>query len=182
MLIFSIDPGIVNIGVCLYNSSTGTVMWADKVQLAPTLKKFKGAGGEDILIDAIHRQFIGSGDTKCQKCFSVADIVLVERQMKRVMIVIQHLIASMCRYTGRKCVMVAPQSIKTVFNTGKTGRVKKRCSVKGQKNNYKANKAMAISKAMELFPQYMTKVGAKKRDDVADAILQAVGWSRKNAS
>lgn len=180
MLIFSIDPGIVNIGVCLYDSDTNRIVWADKVQLATTLIKFKKAGGEDILMDAVDKLFIGDGATACQKSFGIADIVVVERQMKRVMIIIQHLIRSMCKYTNKRCKIIAPVSIKNVFGTGKTARKKKQLSVKGTKENYKANKKMAIVKACELFPEYMSKVNDKKKDDVADAILQAVGYSKMN--
>jgi hypothetical protein len=102
--------------------------------------------------------------------------------MKRKMLLIQHVIAAFCFAGNIDYKMVAPQSIKSHFNTGSYARQKVGKVVKGKKNNHAANKKMAIEKAKELFPQLLAKCGKTKQDDIADSLLQAIWYGDKQTT
>jgi hypothetical protein len=172
-LVFSIDPGIVNIGVTFYDYSDGAVLFADKLMLAPSIKSLNG---ESELIPRIFKLFFDDVKSKYKKMINMSRIVLIENQMKRKILLVQHIIGAMC-FTGNiDYKMVAPQLIKSHFNTGSYARRKVGKAVKGKKNNHGANKKMAIAKAMELHPVLFVKCSVSKRDDIADALLQAIWY------
>lgn len=171
--IFSIDPGIVNMGAACYNGVTSDILFADKLTLAPSLKSLDN---EAEIIPRVYKLFFDDINSPYKKMIDNSKIVLIENQMRRKMIIIQHVIGAICFEKNIKYEFVAPQCIKTYFNTGKKARANKGVVIKGKKKNHGANKKMGISKAEELFPKYMAKLSVSKQDDVADALLQALWY------
>lgn len=184
--IFSIDPGIVNVGVTFYDYAKGEVLFSDKLTLCPSLKALKS---EEELIPRIYKLFFDDKNSPYKKMINSAKIVLIENQMKRKMLLIQHVIGAICFCNNIDYKMVAPQSIKAHFDTGSYARKKTGNEVKGKKNNHGANKKMAIAKAAELHPQLIENCDKTKQDDIADSLLQAIwygdlqtGTKRKSVS
>lgn len=173
-LIFSIDIGVVNVGVALYNKKTKKIMFADKLSLAKTLRHVQE---ESEYVPRVYALFFDPFASKCRKMIDSSSIVLVEKQMTTRMINIQHIISGFCVRFNINYKFVSPRSIKAFFKTGSYSRKLNGTNVKGVKNNHSANKKLAVAKANELFPEYMDKVNASKKDDVADAILQAVWYA-----
>jgi hypothetical protein len=170
--IFSIDPGIVNIGAACYNGKTKDILFANKLTLAPSMKAM---ANEAEIIPRVFKLFFDNA-SPYKKMIDNSKIVLIENQMKRKMLLIQHVIGAICFANNINYQFVAPQSIKVHFDTGKKSRAKQGIKLKGNKTNHKANKKMGIAKAIELFPAYMKKVSVTKQDDIADALLQAVWY------
>jgi len=173
MLIFSIDPGIVNIGACLFDTSDNKVIWADKVQLCAKMKDMKT---ESEIIPRVYKVFFTD---KIFEMIQAADIVLIEQQMKKKFFLIQYVLGAICFEKGIDYKFASPRSVKTYFKSGKTSRKKTGTSVRGSNSNHAANKKTAIELATKLFPSFMLRVNVKKRDDVADAILQAKWYCDK---
>lgn len=173
--IFSIDPGIVNVGVACYNGVTGDILFANKLTLASSLKVMNN---EAEIIPRVYKLFFDNKNSPYKKMIDNSRIVLIENQMKRKMLLVQHVIGALCFAYNINYEFVAPQSIKAHFKTGARARAEKGIVLKGNKTNHKANKKIGIAKAKELFPEYMSKVSASKQDDIADALLQAVWYSQ----
>lgn len=172
--IFSIDPGIVNIGVSCYNGKTGEVFFANKLTLAPSLKSMEN---DAEIIPRVYKLFFDS-NSPYRKMIDNSKIVLIEKQMKLKMFLIQYTIGTFCFSNNINYEFVAPQSVKAHFNTGSRSRVEKGTVVKGKKGNHAANKKLGTAKAKELFPEYMATVSVIKQDDIADALLQALWYSQ----
>lgn len=172
-LVFSIDPGIVNVGVTFYDYGKGEVLFADKLTLAPSLKAMKN---EEEIIPRVFKLFFDDANSPYKKMINSSRIVLIENQMKRKMLLIQHVIGALCFAGNLDYKMVAPQSVKAHFDTGSYARQKVGVVVKGKKNNHAANKKMAIEKAKELHPQLLERCGKLKQDDIADSLLQAIWY------
>jgi hypothetical protein len=173
--IFSIDPGIVNVGVACYNGVNGDILFANKLTLAPSLKVMEN---EAEIIPRVYKLFFDNENSPYKKMIDNSRIVLIENQMKRKMLLVQHVIGALCFASSINYEFVAPQSIKAHFKTGARSRAEKGIVLKGKKTNHKANKKLGIEKAKELFPEYMSKVSVAKQDDIADALLQAVWYSQ----
>lgn len=173
--IFSIDPGIVNVGVACYNGKTGDILFANKLTLAPSLRVMEN---EAEIIPRVYKLFFDDANSPYKKMIDNSRIVLIENQMKRKMLLIQHVIGALCFANNINYEFVAPQSIKAHFKTGSRSRAEKGIVLRGNKTNHKANKALGIEKAKALFPEYMSKVSVSKQDDIADALLQAVWYSQ----
>ena len=175
-IVFSIDPGIVNIGVCCYDYETGEVLFADKLTLAPSLKALKS---DAEIVPRVFKLFFDDENSPYKKMINSARIVLIENQMKARMKIIQHVIGSLCFAGNIDYKMVAPQSIKAHFNTGSYARKKAGTEVKGKKNNHRENKKMGIAMAEKLHPNLFAKCSQAKKDDIADALLQAIWYGDK---
>lgn len=174
--IFSIDPGIVNIGAACYNGKTKDILFANKLTLAPSMKAM---ANDAEIIPRVFKLFFDVVNSPYRKMIDNSKVVLIENQMKTKMKIIQHVIGALCFANGINHEFVAPQSIKAHFKTGKKTRADNGIKLKGNKTNHKANKKMGIAKAKELFPKYMEKVSTTKQDDIADALLQAVWYYDK---
>lgn len=174
MLVFSIDPGVVNVGVACYDTETQTVVMADKLSLAPSLKAMEN---EAEIIPRVYKLFFDETWSPYYRLLQQAQMILVETQMKRKMLLIQHVIGSFCFQKNKNYMFVCPRSVKSHFKTGKHTRKVTGKSVRGAKKNHAANKKMAIHKVNSMFPFFMMSVKTSKQDDVADAILQAVWYA-----
>jgi hypothetical protein len=175
-IVFSIDPGIVNVGVCCYDYGTGEVLFADKLTLAPSLKAL--TNDAEITV-RVFKLFFDDKNSPYKKMINSSKMVLIENQMKARMKIIQHVIGAFCFAGNIDYKMVAPQSIKAHFNTGSYARKKAGTEVKGKKNNHRENKKMGIAMAEKLHPQLFSKCSQAKKDDIADALLQAIWYGDK---
>lgn len=169
--IFSIDPGIVNVGVVCLNYKTDRIHFANKLTIAPSLKSLTN---EAEIIPRVYKLFFDPV-SPYRTMINESRVVLIEIQMKRKFLLIQNIIGAFCFAFNLDYEFVSPKSIKGYFGTGKYSRLKKGIRVK---DNHKANKVEAVLKAMELFPTHMSKIQISKRDDVADALLQAYWYGK----
>jgi Holliday junction resolvasome RuvABC endonuclease subunit len=176
MLVLSIDPGLVNIGVCLMDTNEKQILYADKVHICTRMKDLMT---ESEIIPRVYECFFTG---KIGKMLDLADIVLIEQQMKRKFLLIQYTIGAICFEKHKAYEFVSPKRIKTFFHSGKQSRKQNGKNVKGKFNNHAENKKTAVAIATYYYPQFMLRVNSKKRDDVADAILQARWYAmRKNS-
>jgi hypothetical protein len=171
-LIFSIDPGIVNVGVALYDYANKNILFSGKLTLAPSLKAI---GGEAKIVPRVFKLFFDDNNSPYKKMINNSKIVLIENQMKRKMLLVQHSIASFCFAGNIDYTMVDPRSVKAHFDIGSYARKRAGTSVKGKKNHH-VNKKMAILKIQEICPDIFTNVTVSKQDDIADAVLQAIWY------
>ena len=98
--------------------------------------------------------------------FLSADVVLVENQMRSIM---KTMATAIRAFNFEKTVMVAPQSVKRYFETGT--------------RKHSSNKKLARIKAPTLLNEKNLKLynSFKKKDDIADCILQTF-WFLNNSS
>jgi hypothetical protein len=172
--VFSIDVGIVNVGAALMNAKTGDVAFADRLQLAPSLRAM---AKESEITPRVFKLFFDEG-SPYRRMIDKARIVLIEQQMTSKQKLIQYTIGAYCLMLNKPYRYVGPKSIKAFYNTGKFSRRAAGKAVRGKKENHAANKKAAIALAKAKWPSIMAGVGSKKQDDVADALLQA-SWFRE---
>lgn len=99
--------------------------------------------------------------------FTTADVILVERQMRSCM---KTMAVSLRAFNYEKTVMVAPQSIKRHFKT----------SMKKHSKNKKAGVETALKYLRGDVLDKFQKL--KKKDDIADCILQTIWYIRNGVS
>lgn len=174
-LVFSIDIGVVNVGVLLYDKKKNKILFGDKLSLASSLRSVRS---EYEYVPRVYKLFFDQFTSKCRKMMDKSCVVLIEKQMKTRMINIQHIISGFCVRFNIKHRLVSPRTIKAFFKIGSKSRKDDGTYVKGVKENHSANKKLAIIKASELFPSYMNSLSSSKKDDVADALLQAIWFSK----
>ena len=173
MIILSIDPGLVNMGVCLFDSDNFKILYANKISLSANQKVFKKEG-EHSLVDKILYLFTESA---FKKYFEKAEIVIIEQQMKRTMLLVQYIMKTHCQTIKKECKIISPRSVKAKYKIGKNARKGTGAAVRGKKSNHSANKKMAIHFAKQMFPTFMSTVSVQKEDDIADAVLQAAYYT-----
>jgi hypothetical protein len=173
MYVFSIDPGLVNIGVCFYDTTEQRIIFADKVQMVTRMKDLKT---ESEIIPRVYKLFFTG---KMWEMIRTSSVVLIEQQMKKKFSLIQYVLGAICFEKEINYKFVSPRAVKTHFGSGKTARAGTRAAVRGNKNNYSANKKAAVALATTMFKPFMAKLSVTKRDDVADALLQAKYFADK---
>ena len=172
MLLLSIDPGIVNIGVCVYDNLKKKIIFADKLQIYKNLKEHKKLG-ECNLTNQVYETFF-SKDSPIFKYLKKIKICLIEIQMKSLFKIISHVIHAFCFEKNIKVYHISPRSIKKYFHTSAYNK-------KTRKSSHLKNKKLAIKKMEILFPSLMEnkKKENKKVDDICDAILQVLYFCEK---
>jgi hypothetical protein len=174
MLILSVDVGIVNIGIVCFDTTEKKIVLADKFSLAPRLKALKS---EDELVPRVYKLFLDAS-SKLSKYFKLSDLVLIEQQMKRKMLLIQNILATFCFSMNKDYLFVNPRCVKKYFDIGSFKRKKMGKPVKGAKNNHRANKLMAIKKVNEMLPGFLQRFKTSKHDDISDALLQVLWYTK----
>ena len=157
MIIGSIDIGIRNIGLCQYNSETRSVTYLELLDLLFIPGSTKRLQINDHSVVFLVRRAIQARMKMFQEC----DIVAIEKQMTRKMILIQF--AFECLLDDHTCVFqISPRSVKSMFKTSR--------------GNHASNKVAAIAHLYSVLDDVgIRKVSEfRKKDDVADAILQAM--------
>ena len=152
-LVVAIDVGIKNMGVCAFDFCSGQVVLWENVSLVPSGR----------YIPAQNVQYVREFVLKYQSYFELASVVLVERQMRCNMRIIEALLHS--TFWG-KCHVVQPRCVKVHYGLST--------------NNYKQNKAKAVEwaksflhhNALVFAPGTAERfVDNRKQDDLADALL-----------
>ena len=156
MLVGSIDIGIRNIGFCVFDASAHTIKHLEIIDLLaiPRTKNRLSFGDQSVVF--LVKRVIADRRTLFEQC----DVVAVEKQMTRKMVLIQF--AFECLLDNMTEVFqVPPRSVKGMFHTSR--------------GKHALNKRAAIVKTLELLdaPSRAIVSAYKKKDDVCDAILQA---------
>jgi hypothetical protein len=159
-MICSIDVGWKNLAMCFMSIESGN-FYSRKVDVVKLLNKKKFE--EKLIVE-----YIGNLISKNEESFKKVSICVIEQQMKRKCLIIQHVIKTFMKCRNIPCTYISPRSVRAFFkiSTGK----------------YSLNKELSVRKVKQLISkeQYKTEVSVfKKRDDVADAILIAI-YTRKN--
>ena len=146
MFILSVDIGIRNFAITMYCT----------VESKFVLFKVYDLGGVKDYVAKMK-------ELSSSEPFTMADIVLIERQMRSCM---KTMAVSLRAFNYEKTTMVAPQSIKRHFKT----------SMKKHSKNKKAGIEVAVKylrgDALDKFEKL------KKKDDIADCILQTIWYLR----
>lgn len=161
-VILSIDVGVVNIGLCLYetNENGGRVIHATRESFA---EKRKDIHNDLELTETVYKKLMSEPPSNFYVLLRKANTVIIERQMKREMIIIQHVIAVLCISLGKKVEFISPQCVKRWFRNASLPR-----------QSHRENKREAINVFTSMYPEI--SVNGKKKDDIADAVLQAAFW------
>jgi hypothetical protein len=156
MIIGSLDIGIVNVGFCVYDTSTCRVRHVEIINLialhGQRRLQFQDKSAVFLVKRAINAR---------KALFDECDVIGIEKQMTRKMVIIQYVFESVL---SESCTVfqVPPRSVKTFFHTSR--------------GNHLLNKKAAIVCLLSLLDDDGKAKIARfhKKDDVADAILQAM--------
>jgi hypothetical protein len=152
-LIIAIDVGIKNLALCCYDFVTSRVVHWDNVTLVPG-GRYVPAQNVQYVRDFVHRH---------THLFQNAAVVIVERQMRCNMRIIESVIQSMF---FERCKVINARSVKMHYGLST--------------RNYRANKAKAVEWAKDFtaanahaFAPQIVDVFHRggKQDDLADALL-----------
>ena len=152
-LVIAIDVGIKNLGLCVFDFASQRVVFWDNVTLVP--------GGR--YLPAENVQYVRNFMDKYQGFFANAFAVLIERQMRANMRIIESLLQH-CTYD--KCHIINARSVKMHYGLST--------------KNYRGNKAKAVEWALGFCAANPTAFadglnarfqGSKKQDDLADSLL-----------
>ena len=161
MRIGSFDIGIKNIGFAVFNSATRSVEHLEIIDLCKTGGRRVPFGDKNAvsLVRALVR--------KRRALLASCDVVAIEKQMIRKMIIIQFVLEAVLSEVTTP-MQVHARSVKVFFKIG-TGK-------------HRTNKKAAIKKTYEILDERGHAVinKFKKKDDVCDAILQAIFVAHKN--
>jgi hypothetical protein len=152
-LVIAIDVGVKNLAICAWDFVQSKVVHWDNVSLVPM--------GRYIPAQNVHyvREFV----RKHEHLFAQASTVLVERQMRCNMRIIEAVLQTLFY---DRCIVIAPRSVKVHYGIGH--------------RDYRRNKAAAVQWVQEFSSQnggaftpetLATFVRGKKQDDLADALL-----------
>ena len=152
-LVIAIDVGIKNLGLCVFDFATNTVVYWDNVTLVPSGRYLPANNVQYV------RQFIN----KYEYFFANAFAVLIERQMRANMRIIESLLH---HSTYGKCHIINARSGELHYGL--------------RTRNYRGNKAKAVEWALGFCAANPTAFGegmkerfqsSKKQDDLADSLL-----------
>ena len=151
--VIAIDVRIKNLGLCVFDFITAKFVFWDNVTLVPNGR----------YIPANNVQYVRELIQRYQSFFDEASCVLVERQMRCNMRIIESVIQ--CLFFDR-CIIINPRSVKTHYGIGT--------------KNYRLNKQRAIewtdafvAANPKAFEHGVTEAFAikSKKDDLADSLL-----------
>jgi hypothetical protein len=168
-------------GYCKYESETKKVLGAEKLQLhPPPAKKMQQSN----IINHVYDLFFSENAPR-RNDIGIADVVLIEIQMKSRMLQIQQVIGTFLHSMNKPYKFISPRSVNTHFKIGK----KYRPAIAGTKKlvdrkHYNLNKKDGLRIMSDRFPELFRNITAEKRDDIADSLKQAVYFAelidRKN--
>ena len=152
-LVVAIDVGIKNLGICAYDFVTSRVVHWDNVSLVPSGR----------YVPAQNVQYVRDFVNRHHNLFSQASAVVVERQMRCNMRIIEAVLQTLF---FERCYVINARSVKMHYGLST--------------RNYRANKAKAVEWADEFLQNnvdlFCPGVAAMyqrggKQDDLADALL-----------
>jgi len=149
--VIAIDVGIKNLAICAYDFVTSKVVHWDNVSLVPSGR----------YIPAHNVQYVRDFVSKHHSLFQHASVILVERQMRCNMRIIEAVLQTMF---FDRCHIISPRSVKLHYGLST--------------RNYRQNKVAAVE-WVKRFLQANTDVildpdpfeKTSKQDDLADALL-----------
>ena len=151
--VVAIDVGVKNLGICVWDFHTAKIEHLETVSLVPL----------GCYIPSENVNYVRSFISRFKTYFTDAKVVLIERQMRVNMRIIESVIQAL--YYD-KCVVVSPRLIKMHYDLST--------------KSYKGNKAKAVEWATdfalnnpEAFATGITDTfsASKKKDDMADALI-----------
>jgi hypothetical protein len=150
--VVAIDVGIKNLAVCAYDFVTNKIIHWDNVSLVPNGR----------YVPALNVQYVRDFVARHDHLFRYASAVLVERQMRCNMRIIEAVLQTLFY---ERCVVISPRCVKLHYSIGT--------------RNYKQNKAKAVEFARffvatnpALFaPDVAQRIAHGKQDDLADALI-----------
>lgn len=158
MIVLAIDPGIVNTGFAAYDTDRKKFLFYDHVKILDNERQLKSRQNlYDIYKVKLFDRF--------KDLFRVADIVLVEHQMRQREILIETNLVMNLRVMGKQHKVISAMSIKRMFGSS--------C------NDHGFNKSAAKEIIKYLLPGSMDTVSSDKQDDVSDAMLMCMYWGNQ---
>jgi hypothetical protein len=155
MLVVAIDVGIKNLALCAMAPGQGVVRWFNEpLSTSGTYKPMHNV------------QYVHEFVQRHASLFERADVVVVERQMRVNMRIIEAVLQS--RFFD-KCKVVHARTVKSAFGLGR--------------GNYTLNKRASVDFVQTHLEHFGTDAwrtlfgAAKKRDDLADAYVMALFFS-----
>ena len=154
--VVAIDVGVKNLGICVWDFQTAKIELLSTVSLVPQ--------GRYIPMENV--SYVRSFLARFKTYFTDAKVVLVERQMRVNMRIIESVIQALYY---EKCVVVSPRLIKMHYDLST--------------KSYKGNKDKAVEWAVEFalsnpqaFAAGVTNEFSlsKKKDDMADALIMVL--------
>jgi hypothetical protein len=154
--VIAIDVGVKNLGICVWDFDTTKIELLSTVSLVPQGRYIPG---ENV---AYVRNFLA----RFKPYFADAKVVLIERQMRVNMRIIQSVIQALY---FEKCIVVSPRLVKMHYDLST--------------KSYKGNKAKSVEWATEFalsnpgtFATGVTNEFSlsKKKDDMADALIMVL--------
>ena len=154
--VIAIDVGIKNLGLCIFDFRTNTVVLWENVSLVPSGR----------YLPANNVQYVREFMRKYDGYFMDAFQVIIERQMRGNMRIIEALIHAMCY---DHCVVISARSVKLHYDLST--------------KNYRGNKQKAVvfanafaSKNPGAFDgeQLRRYTASKKQDDLADSLIMVL--------
>ena len=112
VVIISIDPGYVNLGFCVLDTSSGK-MFAERASLLET-KNGKRYKFEENIVVHLCAEFINDRS----QFFEIADIITIEQQMVRKFLIIQYCLMSLL-FVRKPVMAVSPRSVRAYFDISK---------------------------------------------------------------
>jgi hypothetical protein len=171
MLVASIDVGTRNCALVVYDSVAHAVLAAEVVDLCrPTADADADADADAaVVVVPVADQnvvYLCAAFVRARATvWAAVDVVAVEKQLSRRMLQVQYVLEAQLTARGVEVLQVAPRSVKLHF--GLLGR-----------GNHAANKRRAVAAFTAMLgPGGREQLCARfptKRDDVADAVLQAL--------
>lgn len=152
-LIVAIDVGIKNLGICAWDFVSQQVIHWDNVSLVPTGR----------YQPALNVQYVRDFIAKHQWLFNAAGNVIVERQMRCNMRIIEAVLQTLF---FERCIVINPRCVKKHYNLSTP--------------TYRANKAKAVEWTRDFIashpnvfaPQPTQRWSERgKQDDLADALI-----------
>ena len=151
--VVAIDVGIKNLGICVFDFATTKFVFWDNVNLVNNGR----------YIPANNVQYVRNFTAQHKEYFDNAAVVLVERQMRCNMRIIESVLQTLY---FEKCIIINARSVKAHYDLGT--------------NNYRMNKQRAVQWVTEFvdnnakcFDTHVTEgfTNNTKKDDFADALL-----------
>ena len=154
--VIAIDVGIKNLGLCVFDFKTAKVVYWDNVSLVHNGK----------YVPSLNVQYVMSMVAKLECYFANAFQVIVERQMRCNMRIIEAILETM--YYG-KCLILSARSVKMHYGLSmKNYRLNKQKAVQWTKQFVTANPSAFADSALLNFSK------ASKQDDLADCLLMCM--------
>jgi hypothetical protein len=154
--VVAIDVGVKNLGICVWDFNTAKIVQLQTVSLVP----------QGRYVPKNNVSYVRSFLSRFEPYFTDASVVLIERQMRVNMRIIESVIQAL--YFD-KCIVVSPRLVKMHYNLST--------------KSYKGNKDKAIDWAIEFalenpqaFASGVTNEFSlsKKKDDMADALIMVL--------